>query len=172
MSYIDVNNITIKGISCCVPPNKIDNMDATELFKVEELEKFIKTTGIRFRRVTDKETTTSDLSYVAAENLISKLNIEKSEIDGIIFVSQTPDYIFPATSISLQDRLGLKKTTFAFDVNLGCTGYVYGLSIASAFLNSGDFENVLLLCGDTISKIVSEKDKSSILLLEMQPPLQ
>jgi 3-oxoacyl-[acyl-carrier-protein] synthase-3 len=164
MSYIDTINVSIKGISCCVPTNKIDNMDTTDLFKVEELKKFIKTTGIRYRRITDTETTTSDLSYEAAENLISKLSIEKSEIDGIIFVSQTPDYILPATSITLQDRLGLKKSTFAFDVNLGCTGYVYGLSIASAFLNSGDIKNVLLLCGDTISKTVSKKDKSSVLL--------
>ena len=92
------------------------------------------------------------------------MQINKNTIDFLVFVSQTPDYRLPATAPLLQHRLGLPNTTAAFDVNLGCSGYVYGLSIAYAFAAQKEVRRVLLLVGDTPSKFVSQKDKTTGIL--------
>jgi 3-oxoacyl-[acyl-carrier-protein] synthase III len=165
MSIVCINNVKIRGISTAVPSKKIDNLTCNKNFSLAESEKFIKTTGIRFRRIAGDKQTTSDLGYAAAVNLLKKIDINKNDIDALIFVSQTADYILPASSIILQNRLNLSKSTIAFDVSLGCTGYVYGLYIAASLLNSGQLKNVLLICGDTPSKYVSQNDRSSVLLL-------
>lgn len=164
MPVFKINNVKIAGISTCVPTTKVDNLEVTQNFTKEELEKFVETTGVRYRRIASNNQTTSDLGLIASNNLIEKMNIDRHRIDGIIFISQTPDHHLPATSIIIQDRLHLPKSTFAFDVNLGCTGYVYGLSIASSMIISGLLNNILLICGDTLSKSISDKDKSANLL--------
>jgi len=164
LAFIDLNNVIIKGIASCVPSDMVDNLKFSHMFSETESRKFLKTTGIRFRRIARKDQTTSDLGFAAAENLITEMKLDKSEIDGVVFISQTPDYNLPATAIILQHRLKLPKTTLAFDVSLGCSGYVYGLSIAGSLLNSGHIRNILVICGDTSSKSISEQDKSAILL--------
>lgn len=96
-----------------------------------------KTTGIKERRVASDHITCSDLCFKAANNLLSELHVLKDEIEVLIFVSQSPDYFLPATAVTLQERLGLSKNCMSFDINLGCSGYVYGLSVISSLLQSG-----------------------------------
>ncbi len=107
---------------------------------------------------------TSDLCQVATERLLKKLEWTSESIDALIFVTQTPDYVLPATSCSLQRRLGLSKRCAVFDVNLGCSGYVYGLWLAARILDGIGFRRALLLVGDTISRIVSPSDRSTAML--------
>ncbi|MDD4290598.1 MAG: ketoacyl-ACP synthase III [Patescibacteria group bacterium] len=165
MAFLKHNNIKIRGIATAVPKDKVDNLICNDNFTKEEAEKFVNSTGIRYRRISADNQTTSDLGLIAAESLIYSLGINKESIDGLIFLSQSPDYILPATSIILQEKLGLSKSTFAFDISLGCSGYVYVLSVASAFLANGQLNNILFICGDTPSKYISKKDKSAVLLL-------
>ena len=104
-------------------------------------------TGVLERRMS-YELTTSDLCYAAAERLITDLGWDRSEIDALVFVSQTADYIQPATACILQDRLGLSNECYAEDVSLGCLGWVYGLSNLGLLLSTGSMKKALLLCGD------------------------
>jgi 3-oxoacyl-[acyl-carrier-protein] synthase-3 len=106
----------------------------------------------------------SDLCFAAAEQLISDMAINKEEIDLLIFVSQTPDYKMPATSIILQHRLGLGKHTAAFDISLGCSAFIYGLSVVYGLMQSGGFRKALLLDGETRSRVYSPKDRKTAFL--------
>jgi 3-oxoacyl-[acyl-carrier-protein] synthase-3 len=144
MAFLDFKHIRIAGISAAVPQRieipKSRNADYSD-------EEYRKSVGVMETRV-DGTFTTSDLCYHAAEKLISDLQWAKSEIDGIIFVSQFPDYILPATSCILQDRLGLSKECYAADVSLGCSGWVYGLSLVCGLLANGGMKKALLMAGD------------------------
>ena len=166
MTTLNFSGIEILAIAACVPKDIVNN----NIFGIglipdkELLQKTIDTIGVTERRVSPESICTSDLCFAAAEKLFDETLIDKSEIDAIIFISQTPDYRLPATACILQNRLGLAKSAIAFDVNLGCSGYVYGLSIASAFANIANFRKVLLLVGDTPTKFTSNRDKSSALL--------
>lgn len=165
MGLYKINQIDVIGISACVPRRTISNRtEFTEYYDPEELSKTIATIGVEERRLADSNTCTSDLCYAAAEKLICNMNINKSEIGAVIFVSQTPDYKLPASACLLQDRLCLSKGTIAFDINLGCSGYVYGLFVAMSLLQIQGMGNILLLAGDTPSKIISKHDKSTNLL--------
>jgi len=127
---------------------------------VNEINKIIKTTGIDSIRIANNNTTTSDLCYIAAESLFSDNHIDRSLIDGLIFVSQTGDYRLPQTSHILQHRLNLPTNTLCLDLPIGCTGYIYGIYQASLMLQSKSCKKVLLLAGDTTSKLINNEDKS------------
>lgn len=159
MAFIKIKNVAIKGLAACVPPNIESNADYN--MDKGELAKLIATTGIESRRICDKDTCTSDLCYKAAKTLIEELHWDKEDIDCLIFVTQTPDYILPATSCILQERLGLSKSCYTLDISLGCSGYVYGMSTITSLLATGSFKKGLLLVGDTLSKLCAIKDKSS-----------
>jgi 3-oxoacyl-[acyl-carrier-protein] synthase-3 len=161
MATFSIDNISIKGISCCVPKNKERNINL-DILTDEEIKKFIETTGVEERRIASKEICTSDLCCEAAEKLIKDLNWQKEEIEILIFVSQTADYILPVSAAIMQDRLGLSTNCIAFDVPLGCSGYVYGMSIISSMMKTTGIRKGLLLAGDTISKIISKLDKSTL----------
>jgi 3-oxoacyl-[acyl-carrier-protein] synthase-3 len=161
MAVFSVNNIAIKGISCCVPKQTERNIDL-DILTQEEVRKFIDVTGVEERRIAAGEVCTSDLCCEAAEKLIKELNWQKEEIEILVFVSQTSDYILPISAAILQDRLGLSTNCIAFDVPLGCSGYVYGLSILSGMMQTTGIKKGLLLAGDTISKIISKTDKSTL----------
>jgi 3-oxoacyl-[acyl-carrier-protein] synthase-3 len=161
MATFSVNNIAIKGISCCVPKNTERNIDL-DILTQEEIQKFIDATGVEERRIATKEICTSDLCCEAAEKLIKDLNWQKEEIEILVFVSQTADYILPVSAAILQDRLGLSTNCIAFDVPLGCSGYVYGMSIIASMMNSTGIKKGLLLAGDTSSKLLSKTDKSTV----------
>lgn len=150
MAFLEFKNVRIAGIAAGVPKNIASNLHPTEDDAVSSdyaPEDFVKTTGVMERRVSF-ELTTSDLCYAATENLIADLGWEKSEIEGIIFVSQTPDYILPATACILQDRLGLSKECYTADVSLGCSGWVYGLSMGASLVSQGGIRKMLVMCGD------------------------
>ena len=161
MAYLTINNVEIKGISACVPKSIEENISSSIFDNEQDASKFIDTVGVERKRIADKTTTASDLCFNAAERLISALQWNRGDIDCLIFVTQTPDYILPATSCVLQDRLGLNKECYTLDISLGCSGWVYGMSVITNLLSSGCFNKGLLLCGDTISKIISKQDKSS-----------
>lgn len=161
MAAFSVNDIAIRGISCCVPKNKERNVDL-DILTQEEIQKFIEATGIEERRIATKEICTSDLCCEAAEKLIKDLNWQKDEIEILVFVSQTADYILPVSAAILQDRLGFSTNCIAFDVPLGCSGYVYGISIIAGMMKAAGLKKGMLLAGDTSSKLVSKTDKSTV----------
>ena len=161
MASFSISNISIKGLACCVPKNIEQNVNIPYM-TAEEIEKFKDATGIAERRVVNTETCTSDLCYNAAEKLIEDLGWNKSEIDILVFVSQSADYILPVTATLLQNRLGLSTNCIAFDVPLGCSGYVYGMSIISSMMNACSLRKGILLVGDTSTKLISKLDKSTL----------
>ena len=150
MAFLEFKNVRIAGISAGVPKNVASNLHPTDQDNISHEyspEEFVKTTGVEERRVS-RVLTTSDLSYAAAERLIADLGWDKNDIGALLFVSQTPDYVLPATACILQDRLGLSKECYASDVSLGCSGWVYGLSMALGLLGENKIKKALVLCGD------------------------
>ncbi len=160
MAIFHTNNTRIAGLAACVPKNEISNQDY-DWISEKERDLLIKTIGVDKRRVAPEGMTTSDLAFEAAEKLLADLQWDKKEIDMLIFVSQSGDYIIPATAPILQDRLKLPKTCLSFDIGLGCSGYVYGLSIASNMMAAGFIKKALLLVGDLSNVTSSYKDKST-----------
>lgn len=160
MAFLEFKNVRIAGISAGVPKNVISNLtpDSTDgLSKDYSPEEFVKATGVLERRISDR-LCTSDLCFHAAEKLISDLNWDKNEIEALIFVSQTADYVLPCTACILQDRLGLSKECYAADCTLGCSGWVYGLSQALSLLSFGTIKKALLLCGDAKKRAEGPRD--------------
>lgn len=160
MSVVSVHNISLKGIAAAVPQLMYSNMEY-EHISVSDRELFIKTTGIRERRVAGKHQSTSDMCYEPALQLINKLGWHKDEVDAVIVVTQSPDYFIPGSAVILQDRLGFKKSCLAFDINLGCSGYVYGLYVLGNLLSSGQLKKGLLLVGDKSTVSTAYTDKSA-----------
>ncbi|MGZ3865163.1 MAG: 3-oxoacyl-ACP synthase III family protein [Bacteroidia bacterium] len=160
MAILTTYHAKIKGIAACVPKEKARTKDYKQ-FSESEAELFTKNVGIIERRVAPKNITTSDMCFVSAEKLIAELNWDKTEIGCLIFVSQSPDYFLPATSILLQHRLGLAKSTMAFDVNLGCSGYIYGLQLLMNLISGGQIKKGLLVVGDKSTLSTHDEDKST-----------
>ena len=159
MAFLEFKNVRIAGIAAGVPKHISNNLHPDENDNVSSdytPEDFIATTGVKERR-TSLTLCTSDLCYGAAERLIEDLHWDKNEIGAIVFVSQTADYILPATACILQDRLGLSKECYATDCSLGCSGWVYGLSHVVALLANGDIKKALLLVGDAKKRFVGGK---------------
>jgi 3-oxoacyl-[acyl-carrier-protein] synthase-3 len=164
MANLIFEGIGVIGISACVPKTIDKNINHKDLFDYDDFEKTIGTIGIIEKRISDKNTCASDLCFVAAEKLISDLEVDRSTIDVVIFMTQTPDYMIPATAPMMQHRLNLPKTTACFDINLACSGYVYSLCTAFSYAYQPEIKKVLLLAGETLSKFTSQKDKSTVLL--------
>jgi 3-oxoacyl-[acyl-carrier-protein] synthase-3 len=166
MAFLKIENVRLAGFSACVPKN-IDENANSPCFDSESYKNFVATTGIERKRKAPDSICTSDLCIQAAEKLISDLRWSKEDISVLVLVTQTPDYILPATSPLIQHRLGLAKDCYTLDISLGCSGWVYGMSVATALLQlfahqldlmSGG--KSLLLVGDTLSKTSSETDRS------------
>lgn len=161
MAELSFEHIGITCMAGAVPKTIIKNRNYTEHFPEDAVNEIVDKTGVEERRFASEGQTASDLCFAAAEQLILDNKIDKSEIDILLFVSQTPDYRMPATSVILQHRLGLQKSTAAFDINLGCSGFVYGLSVAYAYANMPGIRKVLLLDGETRSKVYHPKDRKT-----------
>ena len=160
MAIINFTGVGITALAACVPRNIINNYHYDlDIWPEEEVKKVVDKVGVAERRFADAHTTSSDLCYAAAERLITDNHIERSEIDLLVFLSQTPDYRMPATSILLQHRLGLPMSTMAFDLSLGCSGFISALSIVYAMMQNHGFRKALLLDGETRSKVYSRKDR-------------
>lgn len=159
MATIKYKGVGIRAISACVPKNVSRNADLGYLMSKEDIEKTINSIGIKEKRFVDDDVCSSDLCVKAAEKLIADNAIDRSSIDMVLFLSQSPDYKIPATAPIIQHRLGLPTTTAAMDLSLGCSGWVYALSTAMAYTSMIGIKRVLLLVGETFSKIVNPMDK-------------
>ena len=159
MATIKFNDVGIRAMSACVPSKIVYNKDLGYLIPEEEIEKTISNIGVVERRVVDDDVCASDLCYKAAMKLFEDNQIDPSSIDVLLFMSQTSDYRIPATAPILQHRLGLSVDTLCLDLTLGCSGFVFALSTAYAYASMEGVNRVLLLDGETFSKIVNKRDK-------------
>lgn len=156
MAFFHFKNVKVAGISAGVPKKKIDNLHFERQISADyDNAQFVDVTGVRERRY-DDNLTTSDLCFKAAKQLLKDLNWTADEIDAIIMVSQRLDYILPATACIMQDRLGCPKECYAEDIQLGCSGWVYGMSNVAALLRNGDIKKALLCCGDARDHYLDE----------------
>lgn len=162
MAVIRYKNVGIRAIAACVPQKIVYNNDLTNIMSAEEVDKMISSVGIHERRICEKDVFASDLCYKAARKLMEDNNIEPESIDMLLFMSQTADYRSPATACILQNRLGLPKDCAAMDLSLACSGFTYGLSAAMAFASMDGINRVLLLDGETFSKVVNTRDKVNV----------
>ncbi|MDY0211293.1 MAG: ketoacyl-ACP synthase III [Acholeplasma sp.] len=155
-----IKNINITSISSYLPETVFELSSLSKEFGEKVVANIIRATGIERIRIADKDETSSDMCFKAAEYLLRNECVERKDVDGLVFVSQTSDYLVPSTSVILQDRLGLSKDTVCIDIHYGCSGYIYGLFQACLWINSGACTNVLVLSGDTSTKMINPKDKS------------
>jgi len=124
-----------------------------------DMPKLLEKTGIRTRHIASSDQTASDLAYIAAEQLLCDTQI-RNQIDLLILVTQSPDYLLPTSACILQDRLRLSQNCMAFDINLGCSGFVSALSVAGGLIESGVVNTGLILCADTYSKYIDKHDRA------------
>lgn len=161
MAFCEFKNVRIAGVAAGVPKNVISNLSLSaergEISSEYTPEAFVELTGVKERHVSDR-LTTSDLGFAAAQRLVADLQWEKSEIEALVFVSQTADYFLPCTACILQDKLGLSKECYAADVTLGCSGWVYGLSYVAGLVSTGAIKKALLIVGDAKKRIDAPHD--------------
>jgi 3-oxoacyl-[acyl-carrier-protein] synthase-3 len=158
-----VEGVSLRGLVSAAPRQVVDNTAFVARFGADAVAEVVKMIGVEQRRIAPAHQTTADLCFEAARVLLQKLDWSADSVDALIFVSQTPDYRLPATACSLHGRLGLAPHCQAFDVGLGCSGYVYGLWLAATLIRAG-LNRVLLLAGDTSSRLVDPKDRSTAIL--------
>jgi len=160
MAMFPISGIRLAGLAAAVPQNCEHNADYAWISR-KERESLIKNIGVETRRVAPKGVTTADLCVVATEKLLAELNWDRNEIELLVFVSQSRDYLVPTTACIVQDRLGLPHSCIAYDVGLGCSGYVYGLSVVGSMVQSGAIKKALLMVGDISTLTTSYRDKST-----------
>ena len=159
-----IKNICINSIATCLPEKVVEMTSYADIFGEKVVEDTIKGSGIERLHVAAVGETTADLCQRAAELIFDRENIDRSSIDGVVFVSQTFDYFNPATSCVLQGKLGLSNDCVCFDISYGCSGYIYGIFQAASLIGSGACNKVLVMAGDTNSKFVDPDDKSSVMV--------
>lgn len=147
MAAVTLQNVRFRGLASCVPKGRISNLDCPPQ-KRSERERLVRNIGILNRRIAFPWQCFSDLAYEAAEQLLEAIQWKREEVDALIVVTQSPDFLVPATAIILQDRLKLSTSTIAFDINLGCSGYPFGIYTVGTMLASGGIKKALLLVGD------------------------
>ena len=152
----------IKALTYALPKKTLTNEQLVEEFPEWSVDKIANKVGIHTRHIADENETAADLAVRAAEKLFAtETNINKNEIDFVLFCTQSPDYFLPTSACLIQDKLGLPTTCGALDFNLGCSGYIYGLSLAKGLIMGGIAKNVLFLTGETYTKHLHPKDKGN-----------
>ncbi len=151
----------IKAISYYLPEQVLSNEDLQKEFPDLKIDDLTRLTGVKKRHIAPEEETAADLAFHAAKKLFSEHAIRPADIDHIIFCAQGADYITPSTACILQDRLGVPETAGSLDINQGCTGFIYSLSIANGLISTGNAKNVLLLTSVNISELIHPLDKSN-----------
>jgi len=154
----------IAGITTCVPARVFDNLRDASEFTEDEVRKVSGMAGVSSRHIADDSICSSDLCLEAARGLLKELDWDPDSIDALIMVTQTPDYFLPSTACIVQHKLDLPDKCAAFDVGLGCSGYPYGLWLASLILRSHGFRRLLLLHGETPARFAEKSDRSVSLL--------
>jgi 3-oxoacyl-[acyl-carrier-protein] synthase-3 len=162
MAVARIKGTRIGGLVTTVPRNEVRLVDEAHLFdgNMAQVERLKATIGLDRRRVVPDGMTACDMAEAAVKQLLEETGTDVSGIDGIFMVTQTPDYLQPGNAVLLQGRLGLPITCAAMDFNLGCSGYIYGLWAAHSFIATGGLKRVILVVGDTVSRIVSAEDRA------------
>jgi len=153
-------NAYIKAISYYVPETIVSNADIVKDFPDWSEQKISVKIGIKQRYIS-KELTAGDMAERAANKLFEEYNIDRSTIDTIILCTQSPDHFLPTTACILQDKLNLPTNIAAFDFNLGCSGFVYGLGIAKGLITAGIAKNILFLTSESYNKYIHPKDRGN-----------
>lgn len=151
----------IKATSYYLPEKVLTNEDLVKEFPEWTVDKIAGKIGVSSRHISAEDETAGDMAIKAAEKLFSEGEVKREEIDLIILCTQSPDYFLPSTACVIQDRLGLSTSCGAFDIDLGCSGYEYGLATAKGFIVAGIARNVLLLTAETYTKHLHPKDKGN-----------
>lgn len=151
----------IKAISYYLPDTVLSNEELIKAFPEWTVDKIANKVGIKERHVASKEEAVSDLAVNAALRLFEETGIERNDIDFVLLCTQSPDYFLPSTACVVQERLGLSTHTGALDFNLGCSGYIYGLSLAKGLIAGGIAKNVLLLTAEMYTKHLHPRDKGN-----------
>lgn len=158
-----MSGVAITGIAAAAPAQRRGAPQIAALFGGDEqAERVMKAVGIRERRVSGPSLTAGDLGAAAAKRLFEAKGVDPAGVDGVVFVSQYPDLVAPATACLLQERLGVGQRSMCFDVNQGCAGYVHGLAIGSSLIHSGVCSRLLLVVADTPTKTCGPTDKSTV----------
>lgn len=158
------SKIRVAGVSCVVPKNNVPTESYKPLFGDEEVDKFIRMTGVVSTHRTLEHQTCGDLCYRAAKELLAHKGISPEDVGALLFVSHSPDYRRPATAFVLQYRLGLPKESVCYDISLGCSSLVVGMQSLAALMQAANIEKALVVVGDTAGKNVYPKDRSSAML--------
>lgn len=164
MSYLSFNNIAISAMNACLPQRAVDNRNFSDFFSAEDADKVIQMTGIRYRRWADPSIVASDLAFYASKQLLEETNLKPEEIDALLFCTVTADYRMPATAFVLHDRLKLPKSTLCLDINIGCSGFVYSLAMASSLLDAQGLKRILIINAHTAINYTPKRDKATSLL--------
>ena len=166
MDVLDLKGVSIQAIAACVPPKKVDNLAAcTEVYgEAVKAASVVKATGIKRRHVVENGTTSLDLCCAAARRLLTDVSCPSDEIGALVSVSFTPARLMPCNACAGQARLGLPKDIMAFDINLACSGYAYGLYMAGLLARQTG-KKVLLLDGDTQTTFTDPKDVATVPVL-------
>lgn len=160
MANLTTQKVKIVGMSACVPKQIVENLTLPIFPNEEEARKVIASTGIERHRHVEPGVTASDLSVKAVEKLVADLGWEKSSVDCLFYVCTSRDYIAPQTACFLQDRLGLSQNCFVMDLPLGCSGWVYGMSVITSMMQTGHFKRGLLIAAETNTRNRSLKDRT------------
>lgn len=181
MAYLKINNVEIKGVACAVP-KQVKYAKGQPFFTDVEADNFTAVTGVECSRTIPDGMTCADLCQAAAEKLFEVSEWDRESVNMLVFVTASRDFfIYPNTANILQDKLGLSDECMAFDLPFACSGYVYGLSVVSSMMQTGNIKRVLLLVGETNSKIQNPEDKTvwalhgdagSATLLEYNPKVK
>jgi 3-oxoacyl-[acyl-carrier-protein] synthase-3 len=156
-----MNTAYIKAISYYLPDNILNNEELNSLFPEWSVDKISAKTGIYERRISSENEFVSDMACKASEILFEEHQIDRNQIDFVLLCTQSPDYFLPTTACIVQNKLGLPTSVGALDFNLGCSGYIYGLSLAKGLIAANISKNVLLITSETYSKFLNHKDKSN-----------
>jgi 3-oxoacyl-[acyl-carrier-protein] synthase-3 len=150
----------IRAIASYLPETVLSNEDLAATFPEWDASKILEKTGIAVRRIAAADECASDLAVRAADRLFEIGACSREEIDFLIVCTQSPDYFLPTTACLVQERLKLETSCGAIDINQGCSGFVYGLSVAKGLIESGAATNVLLITAETYSKFINDRDRS------------
>lgn len=159
MAYCEFSNVAISGVAVAVPKTISNNRDCKS-FSERQISRFIKNVGVEQKRLSIKEQTSSDLGFEAASALLKHKKIHSESVDALIFLTQNGDYFNPSTAYVLAHRLGLSKNCMPFDVNLGCSAFVYGVHIAASFIQGGAMSKVLVVIADVPKKGFTNENDS------------
>lgn len=151
----------LKAISYYLPERIISNFDLVQDFPEWSVDKVKSKIGVSVRHVVSEHECASDLAFYAAKKMFEEHSVDPANIDFVLFCTQSPDYFLPTTACILQNKLGIPTTAGALDFNLGCSGYIYGLSLAKGLLCAGIASNILLLTAETYTKHIHPKDKNN-----------